>query len=244
MGGYIEDEMLELGQVAPSSHWPYANSSLLKKLNKLMGKVGVVQKDGTNKFHHYRYASAAATLGVIRPALVELGLVSVQNMSIIPSDGPAVTVRCVLRIFDVDSGESIDAVGLGSGMDSGDKAVMKAETAAHKYAWWHLLNISTEDDPEADPMTDAITSPAGNDPQPKTPEQRTLTAKVKSVGKASPNPRSPYLISTDKGDFKTFDKDLATAAELAFGSGMEMEFTYTVSKWGRDLVSRPKNKES
>jgi hypothetical protein len=51
-------------------------------------------------------------------------------------------------------------VGLGSGQDVGDKAVMKAQTAAIKYAYLMSLAISTNDDPEADSRTDEGTASA------------------------------------------------------------------------------------
>ena len=43
---------------------------------------------------------------------------------------------------------------IGSGQDAGDKAVMKAQTAAIKYAYMLSLCIATGDDPEADSKTD------------------------------------------------------------------------------------------
>lgn len=47
---------------------------------------------------------------------------------------------------------------MGSGQDSGDKAVMKAQTAAIKYAYLLSFAISTGDDPEADQRTDESSS--------------------------------------------------------------------------------------
>lgn len=44
--------------------------------------------------------------------------------------------------------------GFGSGQDAGDKAIMKAQTAAIKYAYMMSLCIATGDDPEADSKTD------------------------------------------------------------------------------------------
>lgn len=44
--------------------------------------------------------------------------------------------------------------GIGSGQDNSDKAVMKAQTAAIKYAYMLTLAMNTNDDPEADSQTD------------------------------------------------------------------------------------------
>ena len=65
-----------------------------------------------------------------------------------------VTVKAVITLVDTESGESVVVTGIGSGQDGGDKAVMKAQTAAIKYAYMLSLAISTNDDPEADSKTD------------------------------------------------------------------------------------------
>ena len=67
------------------------------------------------------------------------------------------TVSVKVHIIDSDSGESVDLFGIGSGQDAGDKAVMKAQTAAIKYAFMLSLCIATGDDPEADGKTDEAT---------------------------------------------------------------------------------------
>ena len=45
------------------------------------------------------------------------------------------TVMVSIKLVDTESGESVIISGLGNGQDSGDKAVMKANTAAIKYAY-------------------------------------------------------------------------------------------------------------
>ena len=70
------------------------------------------------------------------------------------------TVKVNITLIDRDSDESVLITGIGSGQDSGDKAVMKAQTAAIKYAYMLSLSISTGDDPESDARTDENTSVA------------------------------------------------------------------------------------
>lgn len=62
-----------------------------------------------------------------------------------------------IRDADDSQGE-VTFEGLGSGQDAGDKAVMKANTAALKYAYIGGLNIAMSDDPEQDLSGKAITS--------------------------------------------------------------------------------------
>ena len=64
------------------------------------------------------------------------------------------TVQVEITLIDSDSGEFVMFQGIGSGQDAGDKAVMKAQTAAIKYAYMMSLCIATGDDPEADAKTD------------------------------------------------------------------------------------------
>jgi hypothetical protein len=68
------------------------------------------------------------------------------------------TVKTTLTLIDGDTGETLQLVGLGSGQDAGDKAVMKGQTASLKYAYLLSLAISTGDDPEDDSSVDESTS--------------------------------------------------------------------------------------
>jgi len=52
-----------------------------------------------------------------------------------------VTVVCELTIIDTESDEILVNVALGSGVDTGDKAVIKAQRMAWWYAWIAALNI-------------------------------------------------------------------------------------------------------
>lgn len=118
-----------------------------------------VQKDGNNNFHKYRYASAAAILARVNRALCAHGVAVVGTTPKILSEQGVgrervVTVQMEVTVADVESGERATFVGLGSGQDAGDKAVMKACTAALKYVWMGALSISTGDDPEADEEAD------------------------------------------------------------------------------------------
>lgn len=131
---------------------------------------GYVQKDGNNAFHKYRYASAANILGHVNDALTKAGLAVVETLPEIVSEtgtgkDRVVTARMTLTVGDTETTERATFRGLGSGMDSGDKAVMKAITAATKYAWMGAFSISTGDDPEADESTDRRASK----PAPKAP---------------------------------------------------------------------------
>ena len=138
-------------------------SGIAKKLVLIMGECSHVAKDGFNDYHKYKYASAAGVLETINAALVKHKVASVVTPAILSSFDVTnakgniehqVTVGCNILLIDSESGESMDLYGIGTGQDAGDKAVMKAETAAIKYAYLLSMAISTGDDPEADTKTD------------------------------------------------------------------------------------------
>lgn len=137
--------------------------NIAKKLLVLMNEIGRIKKDKENKAQGYRYVSSDTVLSDVQAACVQHSVASYCEMSIDrvieqTTKGGVVNnlvfVRCALHVIDQDSGEEIVAHSLGEGTDYGDKAAMKAATAAHKYAWLETLNISTGDDPEADEETD------------------------------------------------------------------------------------------
>lgn len=202
------------------------------KIVQLMASVGSIQKDKTNDFHHYRYASAAAVLGKVQQAMIELGLYCTVNFVMLePRDGVTI-VNCGVSVFD---GHTLLITGsaFGSGSDKGDKAVMKAQTAALKYAWMSMLCIPTEDDPEADSSTDARTSAPVKAPvsAPSAALAAVESVVVKVVEDLAPRDgKKPWKIETDQGIFQTFDEKQARA----IGSGAIV--VYRKTKFGNDIV--------
>ena len=133
------------------------------KLVKVMSECGYVAKNGSNEFHRYKYATAADVLEKVNAALVKHGIAAaakpelVDLRDVINQKGNTehlATVRTIVVLTDEESGEAVEFIGLGSGQDIGDKAVMKAQTASIKYAYMLSLAISTGDDPEADAGVD------------------------------------------------------------------------------------------
>ena len=137
----------------------------LSKILDIMSEVGsYVQKDKYNKEQKYSYVSEAAVLHKIQPALCKYDVVCIPSFKLVSSEDKItqkgstwklITVEVTLKLIDADTGQNLEVVALGQGIDPNDKALAKAQTQAFKYAWWKLLCLETGDDPEADPITDA-----------------------------------------------------------------------------------------
>ena len=139
------------------------NAKIAKKLVAVMNDCSYVSKNGVNSFHHYKYATAEDVLQKVNESLTKNKLATVVQPSIASFSDVTnlkgntehlATVIVKISIIDSESGETVDLYGIGSGQDAGDKAVMKAQTAAIKYAYMMSLCIATGDDPEADSRTD------------------------------------------------------------------------------------------
>ena len=156
--------------------------NLAKKLVEVMKECGHVSKNGSNDFHKYKYATAADVLSLVNDSLTKHGIMSAVESNLLEirevttakgNSERLATVETVVTLTDSDSGEQVKIKGLGSGQDAGDKSVMKAQTAAIKYAFLLSFAISTGDDPEADTRTDEVMNGNKNKFQPSS--QHSLT---------------------------------------------------------------------
>ncbi|MBE8950736.1 MAG: ERF family protein [Quinella sp. 3Q1] len=130
-----------------------------KKLVAVMAACRYMPQDGYNSFQKYKYTTAAGMFAKINEAMTEQGLfVQVESTlielrDVTTSKGNAekhAVVSAKVTITEADTGETVTFTGLGSGQDGGDKSVMKAQTAALKYAYIGGLCIAMSDDPESD----------------------------------------------------------------------------------------------
>lgn len=169
---------------------------LARKFIEVMKECSYVEKNGTNTYHNYQYATSADVLAKVNASLVKHGIASVavpdllDMVDVTTAKGNTeklATVQMNITLVDTESGETFTITGIGSGQDSGDKAVMKAETAAIKYAYMLSLAISTGDDPEADMQNDMST------------EQQKRQTNVTSAAPMKPVKHSQPRICADCG---------------------------------------------
>lgn len=131
--------------------------SLKSKLSEVSKEVGLMEMGGRNDFHGYKYAKAADIILKVNRALAERGILMLASDTVthVLNDGGLVFVESTLTFYDTESDETLVSKSVGSGSDKGDKAVMKAATAAYKYALAHAFTMAWgAEDPEADADTD------------------------------------------------------------------------------------------
>lgn len=132
-----------------------ASSSIHKKLAEVLTAVGYIEKAGTNASQGYKYVMAAQVADKVREELSKRGLSIVPaNVDVIESGKTVsekqtlITLKVTWRITDSETGEFVEFQSIGSGSDSTDKGVYKAQTGALKYGLLMGFLIPTGDDPE------------------------------------------------------------------------------------------------
>lgn len=126
----------------------------------IMGELDAIGKNKRNSQQGFMYRGVDDVMNAINPALVKNRVFIVpeildQTREERQSSNGKNLIYSICRIrfkFYAEDGSSVDAVTIGEGMDSGDKATNKAMAVAFKYACFQIFCIPTEEmnDPDAD----------------------------------------------------------------------------------------------
>lgn len=150
--------------------------SIYEAISRCMEEIGSVGKDAVNKQQGFKYRGIDAVMNAINPALVKNHVFIVpevldQQRQERTTNKGAVLIYSICRIkytFYAEDGSFIEAVTVGEGMDSGDKATNKAMAIAFKYACFQVFCIPTEEMKDPDEETPDPVKPQFT---PATPEQ-------------------------------------------------------------------------
>lgn len=143
---------------------------IYKAIPCIMGEIDAVGKNKKNTQQGFMYRGIDDVMNAINPALVK------HSVFIIPevleqSREERQTARGASLIYSVckmkfrfcaDDGSYIEAVTIGEGMDSGDKATNKAMAVAFKYACFQVFCIPTEEIEDPDVETPEPNSRTGS----------------------------------------------------------------------------------
>lgn len=125
----------------------------------VMEDVGTVGKNDYNKSQGFKYRSIDAVMNALNPAMIKHKIFCTPEVleqsreeRVTAKGGTLIYSVCRMRYrFFTTDGSYVDAVVVGEGMDSGDKASNKAMAVAFKYACFQTFCIPTEsimDDPD------------------------------------------------------------------------------------------------
>lgn len=150
--------------------------NIYEAISRCMEEIGAVGKDAVNKQQGFKYRGIDAVMNAINPALVKNHVFIVpevldQQRQERTTNKGTVLIYSICRIkytFYAEDGSCIEAVTVGEGMDSGDKATNKAMAIAFKYACFQVFCIPTEEMKDPDEETQDQVKPQFN---PATPEQ-------------------------------------------------------------------------
>lgn len=135
-------------------------NNIYKAINEVMKEIGAVGKNQQNSQQGFMYRGIDAVMNAINPALTNHGVFVVpevleQTREERTTSKGNLLIYSICKIkfsFFAEDGSHIEAITIGEGMDSGDKATNKAMSIAFKYACFQVFCIPTEEmvDPDAE----------------------------------------------------------------------------------------------
>lgn len=157
----------------------------------VMEDIGAVGKNDLNKTQGFRYRGIDAVMNALNPAMIKNKVFCVpeileQNREERQSTRGSMLIYSICRIryrFFTTDGSFVDAITVGEGMDSGDKATNKAMAIAFKYACFQTFCIPTEDLMD-DPDKESPES-KGKKQKPKGTQKETITGSADAGSSAT-----------------------------------------------------------
>jgi hypothetical protein len=140
--------------------------NLVTKICEAIKTLGAIPKTGRNDFHKYSYRKHEDIMTVLQPALSTRGLLMFSKIKTLLSntvegkEGKSRHIVISVVYTITDGKNSIDFMGIGEGIDTGDKASYKAQTGAMKYALNDMFLLASEADPERDTKETPVNSPS------------------------------------------------------------------------------------
>lgn len=156
--------------------------NIFESISRCMEEIGAVGKDSVNKQQGFKYRGIDAVMNAINPALTNNHVFVVpevldQQRQERTTKSGTVLIYSICKIkftFYAEDGSHIEAVTIGEGMDSGDKATNKAMAIAFKYACFQVFCIPTEEmkDPDEETLDPVVpqSAPTPKEFKPATPK--------------------------------------------------------------------------
>lgn len=132
---------------------------IYKAIGEIQRELDAIGKNKKNQQQGFNFRGIDDVYNALHPLLAKHGVFTVPEVLEDRSEdrqtknGGQLIYR-ILRMkytFYAVDGSSVSAVVIGEGMDSGDKASNKAMSIAHKYAFFQVFSIPTEEVAASDP---------------------------------------------------------------------------------------------
>lgn len=126
--------------------------NLLQRLHAIMAEAGRVEKEDKKVNNQYKFVSHDAVTNMIRPLLIEHGVLSIPRVVGHRQDGNTTEADMEVTFYNIDKpDESITVPGFGYGVDTQDKGPGKAMSYAVKMLFLKTFCLETgEKDNEVD----------------------------------------------------------------------------------------------
>lgn len=185
--------------------------NIYESITKIMEEVPVIGKEKTNKVQGFKFRGIDDVMNALQPLLAKYKVFIVpetleqtREERTTTKGGNLIYSICKIKYkFYAEDGTFIEAITIGEGMDSGDKATNKAMAIAMKYALFQVFCIPTEEmkDPDDDTPEESKKKEGQNDIDELVTEQqaRTIYAIMQQKGlKVEEQLQQNYKISSTK----------------------------------------------
>lgn len=133
--------------------------NIYESICAVMTDIGAVGKNSKNQQQGFMFRGIDAVMNALNPALIKNKVFVVpqiieqtrEERTTAKGNSLIYSICKVKYTFYAEDGSSVEAVVIGEGMDSGDKATNKAMSIAFKYACFQVFCIPTEEMKESDP---------------------------------------------------------------------------------------------
>lgn len=170
--------------------------NIFQSITKIMEEVPSISKNKKNKTQNFMYRGIDDVMNALQPLLAKYKVFIVpeileqtrEERTTKNGNGLIYSICKIKYKFYAEDGSSIEAVTIGEGMDSGDKATNKAMAIAMKYALFQVFCIPTEEMKDPDSET----------PEPSTPKKGIVNNNEKQMLNVNNNKISDTYVKAFK----------------------------------------------
>lgn len=200
-------------------------NGIYSAMSAIMKAVTAIEKDRRNQTQGYNFRGIDDVYNVLHDVMANNGVfclpsvIADRHEERTNAKGTTLIYRVITMkyTFVAYDGSSVEAIAIGEGMDSGDKAANKAMSAAQKYALLQTFLIPTEDDKDSENDSHSI-APA-DDPERKKAFIDAVNALVNKHNEAGAKSLTKHLSLYNAKALH----DIAPAARGVFYTAMKTE---------------------